>query len=52
MGVSTPTEPSAANIKNFWYLIKFFTDLKDDTMVPFDCFDKLHGLFFMGNMAE
>lgn len=38
--VSGPIAPYAANLKNFWYPVAFSADLKDDTMVPFDCFEE------------
>lgn len=38
--VSGPLEPYSANLKNFWYPVAFSADLKDDTMVPFDCFEE------------
>lgn len=38
--VSGPLEPYPVNLKNFWYPVAFSADLKDDTMVPFDCFEE------------
>lgn len=38
--VSGPLEPYPANLKDFWYPVAFSDDLKDDTMVPFDCFEE------------
>uniref|UniRef100_A0A0C9RI86 TSA: Wollemia nobilis Ref_Wollemi_Transcript_18725_2104 transcribed RNA sequence n=1 Tax=Wollemia nobilis TaxID=56998 RepID=A0A0C9RI86_9CONI len=40
LNVSGPVEPYSANLKNFWYPVAFSADIKDDTMVPFDCFEE------------
>ncbi|KAI4320530.1 hypothetical protein MLD38_033999 [Melastoma candidum] len=38
--VSGPVQPYPARLKNFWYPVAFSTDLKDDTMIPIDCFEE------------
>ncbi|CAL1362415.1 unnamed protein product [Linum trigynum] len=38
--VSGPVQPYHPHLKNFWYPVAFSTDLKDDTMIPFDCFEQ------------
>ncbi|CAN1240406.1 Chlorophyllide a oxygenase, chloroplastic [Linum grandiflorum] len=40
LNVSGPVQPYPLHLKNFWYPVAFSTDLKDDTMIPFDCFEK------------
>ncbi|CAN1268839.1 Chlorophyllide a oxygenase, chloroplastic [Linum perenne] len=40
LNVSGPVQPYPSHLKNFWYPVAFSTDLKDDTMIPFDCFEK------------
>ncbi|EPS61654.1 hypothetical protein M569_13139, partial [Genlisea aurea] len=43
--VSGPVEPYNARLRNFWYPVAFSADLKDDTMVPIDCFEEPWVLF-------
>ncbi|CAA6667681.1 unnamed protein product [Spirodela intermedia] len=38
--VSGPVQPYHPNLKNFWYPVAFSRDLKEDTMVPIDCFEE------------
>ncbi|XP_073052758.1 chlorophyllide a oxygenase, chloroplastic-like isoform X1 [Primulina eburnea] len=45
LDVSGPVQPYSANLKNFWYPVAFSADLKDDTMVPMDCFEEPWVLF-------
>ncbi|KZV33029.1 chlorophyll synthase [Dorcoceras hygrometricum] len=45
LNVSGPVQPYSANLKNFWYPVAFSADLKDDTMVPLDCFEEPWVLF-------
>ncbi|KAG9444047.1 hypothetical protein H6P81_015387 [Aristolochia fimbriata] len=40
LNVSGPTQPYHPNLKNFWYPVAFSNDLKDDTMIPIDCFEE------------
>ncbi|KAL9446641.1 hypothetical protein AB3S75_014334 [Citrus x aurantiifolia] len=40
LNVSGPVQPYNTRLKNFWFPVAFSTDLKDDTMVPFDCFEE------------
>ncbi|XP_062099530.1 chlorophyllide a oxygenase, chloroplastic [Humulus lupulus] len=40
LNVSGPIQPYHSNLKNFWYPVAFSTDLKDDTMIPIDCFEE------------
>ncbi|KAG9145191.1 hypothetical protein Leryth_008982 [Lithospermum erythrorhizon] len=40
LDVSGPVQQYSPHLKNFWYPVAFSNDLKDDTMVPIDCFDK------------
>lgn len=40
VNVSGPVQPYSARLKNFWYPVAFSTDLKDDTMIPIDCFEE------------
>ncbi|KAK9096059.1 hypothetical protein Sjap_021556 [Stephania japonica] len=40
LNVSGPVQPYHPCLKNFWYPVAFSTDLKDDTMVPIDCFEE------------
>lgn len=40
LNVSGPVQPYHPRLKNFWYPVAFSTDLKDDTMVPIDCFEE------------
>ncbi|XP_050230239.1 chlorophyllide a oxygenase, chloroplastic [Mercurialis annua] len=43
--VSGPVQPYHSNLKNFWYPVAFTTDMKDDTMIPIDCFEEPWVLF-------
>ncbi|XP_068662622.1 chlorophyllide a oxygenase, chloroplastic-like [Aristolochia californica] len=45
LNVSGPTQPYHPNLKNFWYPVAFSNDLKDDTMIPIDCFEEPWVLF-------
>ncbi|XWS23736.1 hypothetical protein CRYUN_Cryun28dG0040900 [Craigia yunnanensis] len=45
LDVSGPVQPYHPRLKNFWYPVAFSTDLKDDTMVPIDCFEEPWVLF-------
>ncbi|KAL8485624.1 hypothetical protein ACS0TY_027786 [Phlomoides rotata] len=45
LNVSGPVQPYHNNLKNFWYPVAFTADLKDDTMVPIDCFEEPWVLF-------
>ncbi|KAJ9673618.1 hypothetical protein PVL29_023272 [Vitis rotundifolia] len=40
LNVSGPVQPYHPRLKNFWYPVAFSTDLKDDTMIPIDCFEE------------
>lgn len=40
LDVSGPVPPYNPRLKNFWFPVTFSTDLKDDTMVPIDCFEE------------
>ncbi|MQL79406.1 hypothetical protein Taro_011831 [Colocasia esculenta] len=40
LNVSGPVQPYHSNLKNFWYPVAFSSDLKDDTMIPIDCFEE------------
>lgn len=40
LNVSGPVERYHPNLKNFWYPVAFTTDLKDDTMIPIECFEE------------
>ncbi|KAJ6825721.1 chlorophyllide a oxygenase, chloroplastic [Iris pallida] len=40
LNVSGPVKPYHPNLKNFWYPVAFSNDLKDDTMIPIDCFEE------------
>ncbi|CAA6663815.1 unnamed protein product [Spirodela intermedia] len=40
LNVSGPVQPYHPNLKNFWYPVAFSSALKDDTMVPVDCFEE------------
>ncbi|XP_010242813.2 PREDICTED: chlorophyllide a oxygenase, chloroplastic isoform X2 [Nelumbo nucifera] len=40
LNVSGPVQPYHPFLKNFWYPVAFSNDLKDDTMVPIDCFEE------------
>ncbi|KAH6789100.1 Pheophorbide a oxygenase family protein with Rieske 2Fe-2S domain-containing protein [Perilla frutescens var. frutescens] len=45
LNVSGPIQPYSPRLKNFWYPVAFSADLKDDTMVPIDCFEEPWVLF-------
>ncbi|KAE8685716.1 Chlorophyllide a oxygenase [Hibiscus syriacus] len=45
LDVSGPVQPYHPRLKNFWYPIAFSTDLKDDTMIPIECFEEPWVLF-------
>ncbi|KAM0971563.1 hypothetical protein ACFX13_019747 [Malus domestica] len=45
LNVSGPVQSYHPRLKNFWYPVAFTTDLKDDTMVPLDCFEEPWVLF-------
>ncbi|PKA64777.1 Chlorophyllide a oxygenase, chloroplastic [Apostasia shenzhenica] len=45
LDVSGPVKPYNTKFKNFWYPVVFSMDLKDDTMVPIDCFEEPWVLF-------
>lgn len=38
--VSGPVQSYHPNLKNFWYPVAFSADLKDDTMIPMECFEE------------
>eukprot|EP00252_Welwitschia_mirabilis_P026006 TRINITY_DN832_c0_g1_i7.p1 TRINITY_DN832_c0_g1~~TRINITY_DN832_c0_g1_i7.p1 ORF type:complete len:508 (-),score=74.38 TRINITY_DN832_c0_g1_i7:443-1966(-) len=40
LDVSGPVESYSSNLKNFWYPVAFSTDVKEKTMIPFDCFEE------------
>ncbi|CAK8570324.1 unnamed protein product [Lathyrus sativus] len=40
LNVSGPVQSYHPNLKNFWYPVAFSNDLKDDTMVPMECFEE------------
>ncbi|KAK6938406.1 Vanillate O-demethylase oxygenase-like, C-terminal catalytic domain [Dillenia turbinata] len=40
LDVSGPVQTFHPRMKNFWYPVAFSTDLKDDTMIPIDCFEE------------
>ncbi|GJX35482.1 chlorophyllide A oxygenase, chloroplastic, partial [Tanacetum coccineum] len=43
--VSGPVKPYHPRLKNFWYPVAFSTDLKDDTLIPIECFEEPWVLF-------
>ncbi|MBA0566165.1 hypothetical protein Golob_011008 [Gossypium lobatum] len=45
LDVSGPVQPYHPRLKNFWYPVAFSTDLKDETMIPIDCFEEPWVLF-------
>nr|CAB3479505.1 unnamed protein product [Digitaria exilis] len=45
LNVSGPVKPYNPSLKNFWYPVAFSRDLKDDTMVPIDCFEEQWVIF-------
>ncbi|KAJ8541715.1 hypothetical protein K7X08_002531 [Anisodus acutangulus] len=48
LNVSGPVQDYCSRLKSFWYPVAFSADLKDDTMLPIDCFEKLW-VIFRGN---
>ncbi|KAM7507752.1 hypothetical protein LguiA_018205 [Lonicera macranthoides] len=40
LNVSGPVQHYHPRLMNFWYPVAFSNDLKDDTMIPIDCFEK------------
>ncbi|XP_076900451.1 chlorophyllide a oxygenase, chloroplastic-like [Bidens hawaiensis] len=40
LNVSGPVQPYHPRLKNFWYPIAFSRDLKEDTLIPIDCFEE------------
>ncbi|KAK7282723.1 hypothetical protein RIF29_11719 [Crotalaria pallida] len=38
--VSGPVQSYHPNMKNFWYPVAFSSGLKDDTMIPIECFEE------------
>ncbi|KAL7616855.1 hypothetical protein Lser_V15G00295 [Lactuca serriola] len=45
LNVSGPVPPYHPNLKNFWYPVAFSKDLKEDTLMPIDCFEEPWVLF-------
>lgn len=45
LNVSGPVRSYSDGLKNFWYPVAFSADLKDDTMVPMECFEEPWVLF-------
>ncbi|KAK4389673.1 Chlorophyllide a oxygenase, chloroplastic [Sesamum angolense] len=45
LNVSAPNQPYSAHLKNFWYPVAFSSDMKEDTMVPIECFEEPWVLF-------
>lgn len=45
LNVSGPVQAYHPRLKNFWYPVAFTSDLKDDTMIPIDCFEEPWVLF-------
>lgn len=45
LNVSGPVQPYNPHLKNFWYPVAFSSDLKDDTLIPIDCFEEPWVLF-------
>ncbi|XP_047957807.1 chlorophyllide a oxygenase, chloroplastic-like isoform X1 [Salvia hispanica] len=45
INVSGPVQPYNDHLKNFWYPVAFSAGLKDDTMMPIDCFEEPWVLF-------
>ncbi|KAF5809484.1 putative chlorophyllide a oxygenase [Helianthus annuus] len=40
LNVSGPVQPYHPRLKNFWYPVAFSRDLKEDTLIPIDCFEE------------
>ncbi|XP_019454526.1 PREDICTED: chlorophyllide a oxygenase, chloroplastic-like [Lupinus angustifolius] len=51
LNVSGPVQSYHSNLKNFWYPVAFSTGLKDDTMVPIECFEE-PWVIFRGKNGE
>ncbi|KAJ9560430.1 hypothetical protein OSB04_005590 [Centaurea solstitialis] len=45
LNVSGPVKPYHHRLKNFWYPVAFSKDLKEDTLMPIDCFEEPWVLF-------
>ncbi|XP_078434101.1 chlorophyllide a oxygenase, chloroplastic-like [Wolffia australiana] len=45
LNVSGPVQPYHPNLKNFWYPVAFSKDMKEDSMIPIDCFEEPWVLF-------
>ncbi|KAL8217769.1 hypothetical protein R6Q57_021142 [Mikania cordata] len=45
ISVSGPVKPYHPLLKNFWYPVAFSSDLKDDTLIPIECFEEPWVLF-------
>ncbi|KAK1553658.1 hypothetical protein Q3G72_001707 [Acer saccharum] len=45
LNVSGPVQAYPPHLKNFWYPVAFSADLKDDTMIPIDCFEEQWVIF-------
>lgn len=45
LNVSGPIQDYSPALKNFWYPVAFTADIKEDTMVPFECFEEPWVLF-------
>ncbi|MFS7983577.1 putative chlorophyllide a oxygenase [Helianthus anomalus] len=45
ISVSGPVKPYHPCLKNFWYPVAFSRDLKDDTLIPIECFEEPWVLF-------
>lgn len=43
--VAGPVQEFSPALKNFWYPVAFTDDIKEDTMVPFECFEEPWVLF-------
>ncbi|RAL41568.1 hypothetical protein DM860_013102 [Cuscuta australis] len=48
LNVSGPIQNYSDRLMNFWYPVAFSSDLKDDTMMPIDCFEQ-PWVIFRGN---
>ncbi|WCJ42769.1 Chlorophyllide a oxygenase chloroplastic [Euphorbia peplus] len=40
LNISGPVRPYHPHLMNFWYPVAFSIDLKDDTMIPLECFEE------------
>ncbi|KAL8196758.1 hypothetical protein R6Q57_024521 [Mikania cordata] len=45
LNVSGPVQPYHPRLKNFWYPVAFSRDMKEDTLIPIDCFEEPWVLF-------